>query len=134
MSASSFADGGNLRRLVWLVIGLNLVAWGLSLWLDYGTGALFTPPGGFDLGGSLFGFAEVAMLGFGAFWLLLRLWCGFRCCTVLELRSDISHHPSIRRLLDCQCMTIHDSTMQVLSGLSADSDETIVKKPSQQVF
>ena len=50
-----------------LVLGLDFAAWGLSLWLDYGARALFTlAPGGGDLGGYLFGVAQVAMLGFGA--------------------------------------------------------------------
>jgi signal transduction histidine kinase len=73
MSTSTAADGRNLRRLVWLVLGLDGAAWGLSLWLDYGTGAPFRlAPGGGDLGGYVFGFAQVVMLGFGAL-IALRL-------------------------------------------------------------
>jgi signal transduction histidine kinase len=73
MSASNTDYGRNLRRLVWAVLGIDVAAVGLSLWLNYRTGALFTlAPGGGDLGGSLFALAQVAMLGFGAL-ITLRL-------------------------------------------------------------
>jgi signal transduction histidine kinase len=73
MTESTVAGGRNLRRVVWLVLGLNVVAWGLSLWLDYGNGTLFRPPtGGTDLGGYLYGFAQVVTLAFGAL-IALRL-------------------------------------------------------------
>src|SRR3982074_235709 len=73
MSASAAEGGRNLRRLVWLLLGLDIAAWGLSLWLDYGTGAPFRlAPGGGDWGGYLFGLAQVVVLGFGAL-ITLRL-------------------------------------------------------------
>ena len=64
--ASTTGDGRNLRRLVWLVVGLDAAAVAQFVWLEYLPGAPFA----FAISGGspdyLFSFAQIVSLGFGA--------------------------------------------------------------------